>query len=154
MCKNEQLENENFISEKFDDTYIKNFFVKKLIIEALKRIEKDIFENLKDLNGSEECKNYLNNNISKYYQLNIIPNIYFILTLILSSIESGDYIKFEHKLDWIKTFKNLLNFSSRSEKDFEKDYTKDKIEKIYMKNLFTKKKIKDIIKTVEINDDE
>jgi hypothetical protein len=39
-------------------------------------------------------------------------------------------------------------------KDFEKDYTKDKIEKIYMKNLFTKKKIKDIIKTEEISDDE
>ena len=154
MCKNEQLENENFISEKFDDTYIKNFFVKKLIIEALKRIEKDIFENLNDLNGSEECKNYLNNNISKYYQLNIIPNIYFVLTLILSSIESGDYIKFKHKSDWKKNFRDLFNFRVWYMKDFEKDYTKDKIERINVKNLFTKKKTKDIIKTVEISDDE
>ena len=155
MCKCDQFENENFINEKFDDFYINNFFIKRLIIEALKKIEKSVFEYLNNLNDSEECKHYLNNNISIYYQLNIIPNIYFILTLILSSIESGDYIQFKHKSDWIKVFGNRLwIFGIRYEKDFKKGYTKDKIEEINMKNLFIKKKIKNIIKTDVIDEKE
>ena len=155
MCKCDQFENENFINEKFDDFYINNFFIKRLIIEALKKIEKSIFEYLNNLNDSEECKQYLNNNISIYYQLNIIPNIYFILTLILSSIESGDYIQFKHKSDWKKFFRNPFRISRiRYEKDFEKGYTKDKIEEINMKNLFIKKKIKNIIKTDVIDEKE
>ena len=155
MCKCDQFENENFINEKFDDFYINNFFIKRLIIEALEKIEKSIFENLNNLNDSEECKQYLNNNISIYYQLNIIPNIYFILTLILSSIESGDYIQFKHKSDWKKVFGNPYKiFRIRYEKDFKKGYTKDKIEEINMKNLFIKKKIKNLIKTDVIDEKE
>ena len=93
-----------------------------------------------------------------------MPNIIFISILILSSIESGDEIKFNHKIDWEKINKLkyffyfsapgfipfnsvLIKFRQRSqyEKDFKKKYSKDEIEKINMENLFYKIKAKNII---------
>ena len=160
MCKCSILNSENIIKEKYEDTYIKNICLKKLIIESLQNLENIILNELNGLNG-EQNKRYLNNNIGKYYNLYIIPNVYFILLLILSSVESGDLIKFNHKWDWKKFLSNIsINlflynifgliytfsfFEIINEKDFKKEFKKGKIEEIHMKNLFYKKKLKKII---------
>jgi len=152
MCKFERVKEKNFISQKFDDSYIKHFFIESYIMEVLRNIEnkiKDISNNIKD---------YLNKNIGEYYKTYIIPNVYFIRMLILASIESGDFIKFYHHINWAKFFyhlkltnlfmiKNLFpNMRDEYfEKDFEKTFTKEKIEEIHMKNIFFKKKMKKVI---------
>ena len=99
MCNCSYSQLEKFIIENFDDSFIKYFFVDKLIIEILKQVEEEVLNELKNKNNEEECKNYLNSKIDYFYKSYIIPNVYFILILILSSIESGDYMKFD-KTDW------------------------------------------------------
>ena len=113
------------------------------------RIKKDNPNNIKD---------YLNSNIGKFYNFYLIPKIFFIRMLILISIESGDTIHFYHKLNWNKLFSyfNLKNVGvllnlvpplryEFYEEDFEKKFTNKNIEEINMKNIFTKRKIKNII---------
>ena len=85
----------------------------------------------------------------------MIPNAYFLWALILSSIESGDEIKFNHELDETKiSFALLYLFiwlkpigqkRAKYEKDFKKSYSKLEIENFNMGNLFNKQKIKKII---------
>ena len=106
----------------------------------------------------------MNEKIGKFYEEEIMPNVIFISILILSSIENGDEIKFNHEIDWekINKFKYFCYFSapgfipfnsflikfrqrSQYEKDFKKKYSKDEIEKINMENLFYKIKAKNII---------
>ena len=113
------------------------------------RIKKDNPNNIKD---------YLNSNIGKFYNFYLIPKIFFIRMLILISIEGGDIIHFYHKLNWTKFFSSL-NFKNLGvlvnlapplrkefyEEDFEKKFTNKNIEEINMKNIFTKRKIKNII---------
>ena len=168
MCKRNCFESENFISQKIEDSYVNKFFIEKIIIEALQKIKSYIRYNLNNLN-IEEGKKVLNEKIGELYKQYIIPNIKFILTLILSSIESGDLITFIHNKDWekIKTYfygilfgisgenyemslfhtiiLSLIPFSFGFEKDFEKSYSKKKVEEIHMKNIFYKRKTKNII---------
>jgi hypothetical protein len=76
--------------------------------------------------------------------------------LILVSIESGDLIKFYHNINWTRFWgclnspKMLINLipSARYEffeHDFVKIFPKEIIENIHMKNLFYKKKMKNLI---------
>ena len=164
MCNCSYSQLEKFIIENFDDSFIKYFFVDKLIIEILKQVEEEVLNEFKNKNNEEECKNYLNSKIDYFYKSYIIPNVYFILILILSSIESGDYMKFD-KTDWkfftiySKIFFDKFIIPSAVmnifpifyilwfKKDFGKVYTKDKIEKMSIKNLFYKNNIKNIIKS-------
>ena len=167
MCKRNCFESENFISQKIEDSYVNKFFIEKIIIEALQKIKSYIRYNLNNLN-IEEGKKVLNEKIGELYKQYIIPNIKFILTLILSSIESGDLITFIHNKDWekIKTYfygilfgisgenyemslfhtiiLSLIPFSFGFEKDFEKSYSKKKVEEIHMKNIFYKRKTKNL----------
>ena len=153
MCKREYFHNENFLFEKFEDTHIKNFYIENLIYMALENAEKNIKEKLRDKN-KDEYKAILIENIGKLYNEIIIPNIYFIWALILTSIESGEEIKFNHELDknkvsffikffiWMKPYgKNRAKY----EKDLKKNYAKPEIEHINMANLYNKIKIKNII---------
>ena len=83
-----------------------------------------------------------------------MPNIYFLLILILSSIESGDEILFNHDIDMEKVsfilfypfilMKSQGKERAKFEKDFKKNYSKNEIEEINMRNLFYKTKIKNI----------
>ena len=158
---------ENFINTDFDDTFIKQLFIKNYIVDSLKKIEEDIKNKEKEFKNDDEYKKYLNENIGKYYESLIIPNIYFIRLLILVSIEGGDYIKFNHKEDMNKIVSNIWSitkfvimnaygpafsllfpiYSKTEQRDFERSFTKNKIEEINMKNLFYKNKTKKIIKT-------
>lgn len=85
--------------------------------------------------------------------------------LILTSIEGGDFIKFNHNINWMRFLyhlkltnpKVILNLFPKLrydfyEKDFETIYSKDKIEEINMKNIFYKTKVKKVIKS-NINDE-
>ena len=82
--------------------------------------------------------------------------------IILISIEGGDLIKFNHKIDWPYLYKfmlfpysflmNLIYNSKIFEKDFKKNYTNDKIEEIHMKNLFYKRKMRNIINSNDSNE--
>ena len=153
MCKREYFNHENFFFEKFKDIYIKYFFIESLIQRALEYAEKNIQMNLNDKNNDEIM--FLNKNIGTLCNEIIIPNIYFIWVLILTSIESNEEIKFNHQLDknkvsfflkkffiWLKPYgKNRAKY----EKDLKKNYSKLEIEQINMGNLFNKIKIKDII---------
>ena len=153
------------LKKKFDDSNIKDFFIKKLIKETLIKIETEIKKKINNLNNND-IKKYLNDNIGKkYYDLYLLPNISFIRMIILISIEGGDLIKFNHKIDWSYFF-NFLNFLKSPyslmdlllnkkifEKDFKKYYTNDKIEEIHMKNLFYKRKMKNIINSNEKDSD-
>ena len=124
MCKRIYFEDDNFITEKFDDSYIKNFYIENLIKESLAQIEKIIQKNLNDKIREYEFKDYFERNIMKFYN-QIIHNIYFALILIISSIESGDFIKFKNKPIFSISFK-------------------EKRELINMENLYNKNKIKNI----------
>ena len=116
--------------------------------------EKLILMNL-DKKTENEIKTYLINNIGKHCNEIMIPNVYFIWALILSSIESGDKIKFNHELDNEKiSFKLLYPFiwlkpkgqnRAKYEKDFKINYSKLETESINMGNLIKKEKIKKII---------
>lgn len=103
MCNFSSNHFNNLIFQKFDDSYIKPFFFEKLIIITLEKIEDDIKQNLIVLND-DQFKQYLNNSIGKFYKSQIIPNLYFIQILILTSIEGGDFIEFNHKINWKKFF--------------------------------------------------
>ena len=59
---------------------------------------RNIESKIKDI--SNNIKDYLNKNIGEYYNSLIIPNVYFIRMLILTFIESGDFIKFHHNINW------------------------------------------------------
>jgi hypothetical protein len=142
-------------------------FIKNSIVDSLKKIEEDIKNKEKEFKNDDEYKKYLKENIGKYYESLIIPNIYFIRLLILVSIEGGDYIKFNHKGDMNKIVRNIWSISKfvfmiayrpifcllspvynkTEQRDFERSFTKKKIEEINMKNLFYKNKTKKIIKT-------
>ena len=79
--------------------------------------------------------------------------------MILTSIEGGDLIKFNHSFNWTKVFYNLLppfliaNFLFapfgkmwvNCQNDFEKNYKEEEIEEIHMKSSFYKIKNKNII---------
>ena len=81
--------------------------------------------------------------------------MYFIFILILSSIESGDKINFNHYLDKSKItsaffypfiwMKPLGENRARYEKDFQKIFSKDEIEKLNMRNVLYKTKLKNIV---------
>ena len=159
MCDGTSFESNNFISETFDNSYISEFSLEELIIEVLQEIEKNIQNQLNNLNV-DMCKKYLNTNIGILYNKYIVPNVYFILILILSSIEGGDYIIFNHKLNWDKIQKAFLkdplkiipafpsilfSFKKGYEKDFEKSYSVKNIEEMNMKKLFYKIKTKYIV---------
>ena len=148
MCKFDYSVGNNkddFISRKFDDSYIKNFYIKNFITEVLKDIEQELKEKLAH---GDNIKCYLNDNIGNFYNKFIIPNVYFIRMLILVSIEGGDLIKFYHKINWtnilgyfynsgsLKVFTNLLP-SVRYDENIENT----------LKNLFYKKKMKKLIKS-------
>ena len=164
---------ENFINTDFDDTFIKQLFIKNSIVDSLKKIEEDIKNKEKEFKNDDEYKKYLKENIGKYYESLIIPNIYFIRLLILVSIEGGDYIKFNHKEDMNKIVSNIWSitkyffmkaygpfsglifkiYGKTEQRDFERSFTKNKIEEINMKNLFYKNKTKKIIKSnIDTND--
>ena len=83
--------------------------------------------------------------------------------IILISIEGGDLIKFNHKTDWSYLHKlkpglplafltKLILNPKIFEKDFKKNYTNDKIEEIHMKNLFYKRKMRNIINSNDSNE--
>ena len=167
MCKPTSFELEDIISQGlYDNVYVKNFFIEQLIINKLKVIENNIKSNMNGKNNND-FKNYLIEQIGNIYNENIVPNCYFIEKIILSSIESGDYIKFNHKFD-VANKDIISNYFSPNpndivgtlqmiyyqikallytEKDFKKNYTKKKIEEIRVKNLFFKKKVKNIIRS-------
>ena len=128
MCEFKYSENENFITQKLEDTYIKDFFIENLIKEVLKKLDDIIETNLNNKNFN--FQDYLNNDIEKFYKEYITPNVYFIFFLILTSIESGDEIKFNHiidkrKISWIIAYpfiwmKPFGEDRAKYEKDFEK----------------------------------
>ena len=153
---------DDFINTKLNDDYIKNFFIEKIIIETLQKMENDIKNQTNNFNTENEYKEYFNKNIGTFYYSYIIPNIYFIRLLILITIEGGDYIKFNHKFIWEKFLALLKNkffiwlgilrifnvkFFGFDEKDFDKYLEKNEIEEQYMKNLFYKNKTRKIIKS-------
>ena len=125
-----------------------------------------IEDNIKRNINEKDFKNYLNNEIGNLYDEFIVPNCYFVKIIILSSIESGDYIKFNHKIDK-EILSRIRNFNINpfdtygslkmlfyhfkiifcTEKDFKKNYTKKKIEEMKIKNFFYKKKVKNIIRS-------
>ena len=156
MCENKFLECKNIIFQKFDDSYIKIFFLEQLIKETLQSEEQLIKSKLTH-KSNEECKKYLNSNIGNIYNELIIPNAYFIKILILSSIESGDEIKFNHNIDlskisfillfpliWLKPFGEER---AKYEKDFKKNFSGNDREELNMRNLYNKIKIKNIVKS-------
>ena len=155
MCKSSNFNSKNFINGNINETYVKEFFIEKLITKVLQELENIIENNSINFNGKDDYKTYLNKNIGKFYKEQIIPNVYFIFILILSSIESGDKINFNHSIDKSKitsTFfypfiwmKPLGENRARYEKDFQKIFSKDEIEKLNMRNVFYKTKIKNIV---------
>ena len=159
MCKFDYIERnkkENTIFKEYDNSYIKEFLIKNYIVEVLKSIEQQLKEKMRDLKTSTKFKKYLNDNIGEYYNSAIIPKILFIRMIILVSIEGGDLIKFNHKLDfnkfkdWKSNPKIIINLipyfrDNFYEADFVKIFSKEIIENIHMKNLFYKKKMKNVI---------
>ena len=155
MCKSSNFNSKNFINGNINETYVKEFFIEKLITKVLQELENIIENNSKNYNDKDDYKTYLNKNIGKFYKEQIIPNVYFIFILILSSIESGDKINFNHNIDKSKIasiffypfiwMKPLGENRARYEKDFQKIFSKDEIEKLNMRNVFYKKKIKNIV---------
>ena len=163
MCITKDFELENILSkESYDKSFIKKFLIENLISEILRIIEDNIKRNINE----KDFKNYLNNEIGNLYDEFIVPNCYFVKIIILSSIESGDYIKFNHKIDK-EILRRIRNFNINpnesygnlkrlfylfkiifcTEKDFKKNYTKKKIEEMKIKNFFYKKKVKNIIRS-------
>ena len=158
MCERKNFDSDNFILDKFDYPYIQIFFIEELVKNSLINLEKKlnaiITEELKD-KDENECKKYFNGKIKDLYDEIIIKNIYFILILIISSNENGDEIKFNHDIDITKINSMFLypfiwlrpygKKRAKYEKDFKKQYSKNKIEEINIKNIFYKTKIKKII---------
>ena len=162
MLKREYFHNKNFLTQKFDNTHIIKFFIDKLIKQVLQNLEKEFRtnlmrdkENLTDL----KYKEFLSSCIEIKYDEYIAPKVYFIYLLILSSIENGDEINFNHDYDWEKIPKLpiiwnfplffLLDKEEKAiyEKDFERIYRNWEIESINIENLFYKIKTKNIVKS-------
>ena len=154
FCEDTFFESDDFYRKKLDNNYIKQFHIKNLIKSVLKNVEISLKDKLNKLD-KKTFKQDLKNNIGKLYNEQILPNAYFILTLILSSIESSDEIKYNHELD----FKKINNFikipfiwvmfigekRAKYEKDFKKLYLSKDIEELNIINLFNKIKAKSII---------
>ena len=148
----------DFYRKEFNDNdFVNNFFIEKLIKSALENLENELKNNLNE-KKNEEFKTYLKENIGDFYDNQILPNVYFILTLIISSIESGDEIKFNHRLDFKKFYHYYYMIPivwfwsygkkrAKYEKDFVKSYLSKEIEELNMINLINKIKTKDIIKS-------
>ena len=167
MCQRKYFEDNIFYRISLDDSYIKTFFINQLIKETLISIEEIIKKNLNNKNNNES-KKYLNLNIGKIQNELIEPYIDFTLILILTSIENGEKIKFNHDIDSSKLLSPYLYFfffilpygekRAKYEEEFKIYYNKNIIEKLNMQNLYNKIKIKDIIdsninsKEDELND--
>ena len=54
MCNRTYFEHDDFIWKKFDDSYIKIFYMENIIKEVLTKIEKDIVPILKNNSKNEE----------------------------------------------------------------------------------------------------
>ena len=160
MCKRDCFKSDNCILATLDKSFIQNFFIEQLIKNVLQKIESEIELFLNNDNNGSKFREFLNKNIGNYYRKYIVPNIHFILILILSSIESGDYIEFNHEINWEKISQAFNNVPSKLfylmfltphhfdkffEKNFEKFYKSSKIEEIHMKNLYFKTRTKNII---------
>ena len=160
MCEFDNIEcnkKEDIIFKEYDNSYIKEFLIKNCIVEVLSSLEHKLKEKLIDLKSESKFKKYLNENIGEYYISLIIPKIFFIRMIILVSIEGGDLIKFNHKLDFNKLTKDLVSSPTKIinlipyfrdnfyENDFVKIFSKEIIENIHIKNLFYKKKMKNLI---------
>ena len=138
MCKCAYKEFYDFTTEKSDNSYIKEFFIENLINITLKEIEEKILKVIKNSDNYKNYKDYLNNNIGRFYNYFLMPNVYFVLILILASIESGDNIKFNHSFNWYKAghlrgwmkswLLYLKNIQGKLEKDFIKILHKNKSE--------------------------
>ena len=160
MCERDCFKYDDFIFIPLNDSLIKEFFIKPIMVNVLQKIEYEIISNLNNIKNEEDCKKYLNSKIGEIYKEQVIPNVYFILILILSSIESGDYIKFNHEINWdtvekafsdapFKLFFSILfspsKFGKYFEKNFQKFYESNKIEEMHLRNLFSRKKTKNIV---------
>ena len=73
MCERDCFKYDNFILAPLNDDYIKMFFMKQLIKNVLQKIEKDIKLEINNINDYENFKKYLNSNIGKIYNEQIIP---------------------------------------------------------------------------------
>ena len=154
MCEREYLKKENFIFEKYDDSFIKIFYIEQRIKETLQYAENFIKKKLVD-GSNDDFKLNLNKNIGTLYDELIVPNIYFILMIILSSIENGDEIKITHDIDMPKIPLKILypiiwsnpygKNREKYEKDLKKIYSKKEREDLKLSNLFNKIKLKEII---------
>ena len=146
MTKNSYFEN-----YKVDNQYIKQFYIENIIKTVLQYIEKSI----ESVKKNEPYKEFLNKKIGEFYDEQIKPNIYFYLILILSSIEGGDQIKFNHIIDASKIssyfFYSLIwicpygETRTKYEKDFKFIFNKVAIERLNMRNVFCKTKMKEIM---------
>ena len=146
MTKNSYFE--NYI---VDNQYIKQFYIENIIKTVLQYIEKSI----ESVKKNEHYKEFLNKKIGEFYDEQIKPNIYFYLILILSSIEGGDQIKFNHIIDVSKIssyfFYSLIwicpygETRTKYEKDFKFIFNKVAIERLNMRNVFCKTKMKEIM---------
>ena len=146
MTKNSYFE--NYI---VDNQYIKQFYIENIIKTVLQYIEKSI----ESVKKNEHYKEFLNKKIGEFYDEQIKPNIYFYLILILSSIEGGDQIKFNHIIDASKIssyfFYSLIwicpygETRTKYEKDFKFIFNKVAIERLNMRNVFCKTKMKEIM---------
>ena len=146
MTKNSYFEN-----YKVDNQYIKQFYIENIIKTVLQYIEKSI----ESVKKNEHYKEFLNKKIGEFYDEQIKPNIYFYLILILSSIEGGDQIKFNHIIDVSKIssyfFYSLIwicpygETRTKYEKDFKFIFNKVAIERLNMRNVFCKTKMKEIM---------
>ena len=74
MCERDCFKYDNFILSPLNDNYIKMLFIKQLIINVLQKIEKDIKLEINNINDYDNFKKYLNSNIGKIYDEQIIPN--------------------------------------------------------------------------------
>ena len=173
MSKCTYSELSDFYNINFDDSFIKDFFIEKLMSETLQIIEEKIKIKIDGLNDEDKYKKVLNDNIGELYDFYILVNIYLISLLVLVSIEGGDliltqkrnfekiyktiftffdYVGLIYKIEWVFNNKKRLNnlvkeLTKKYYKDFEKSYTKQEIEEISMKNIFYKNKTKTIIKS-------
>ena len=148
MCDRNFLTKNNFLWEyPDDDTYIKKFFVEKIIAESLVKIEKEIKDS-NDLNKISPKD--LNKQVGEFYQKYIIPNFIFIYLIILTSIEYEEQININMKYILKQLVNNYpvfffyLNIFIR-DKNIWEIFSKKKVEETRMKTIFYKKKIKQII---------
>ena len=109
MSKCTYSELSDFYKINFDDSFIKDFFIEKLMSETLQIIEEKIKIKTDGLNDEDKYKKALNDHIGELYDFYIIVNIYLIRLLVLVSIEGGDLI-LTQKESWKKIMNNYLTF--------------------------------------------